>query len=306
MASSFQNDPAHSFWHSDIGKSVAKAIKDGGGSGWLPGSKVPSKDVFQTILNVYSVEKKYAITYVDDTTPPMLVDDKVCIDMHLIRDDLPECPEFFIKINDGEPIYVQTTQTEPDSGYKFSTWASKDGSIAMHTEYDTDVDIKNLVFTSGVSAWDDVYIYDTSFLVSISPNCPMYITQFDITDADNNICEIQLSDRDKLFFISLIIQLAFDTETAALSSVTILKDGIGIVIYPGSREYYDEIREGFANEWFDGNYDIFSFAVDDEDPVFDAFLTRLGCKLPNKYNTLVELLWEKYDNGWDGRCCIAI
>lgn len=31
MASSFQNDPAHSFWHSDIGKSVAKAIENGGG-----------------------------------------------------------------------------------------------------------------------------------------------------------------------------------------------------------------------------------------------------------------------------------
>ena len=33
MASSFQNDPAHSFWHSDIGKSVAKAIENGSGGG---------------------------------------------------------------------------------------------------------------------------------------------------------------------------------------------------------------------------------------------------------------------------------
>lgn len=303
MASSFQNDPAHSFWHSDIGKSVAKAIRDGGGSGWLPGSKVPSEDVFQTVLNVYSVEKKHAITYVDDTTPPMLVGDKVCIDMHLIRDDFPECPEFLVKINDGEPIYVQTTQMEPDSDHRFSTWASKDGSIAMHTEYDTDTDRKDLVFTSGVSAGDVVYIYDLSFLVSVSPNCPMYITQFDITDIDNNICEIQLSDRDKLFYVTLIIKLAFDTETSALTSVTIEKDATHID--PGYG-YYDDIWSGFANEWFDGNYDIFSFVVDAEDPVFDAFLTRLGCKLPNKYNTLVELLWAKYGNGWDGKCFIAI
>ena len=194
MASSFQNDPAHSFWHSDIGKSVAKAIRDGGGSN-------PNKDrdrITRALISPYFWGDIDYTKYVDQAVVKKNSSNRLYIDSNDIIGDintLTEQDEITVIVDDTEYWAYKTdentfkAEATDDSGKIFAMVIDTEAGTSNKYIYFQDVDGEISISV------DNIITINSLSTCAIIPTCPLYITEIWYNSAAQYDVGIALSDR---------------------------------------------------------------------------------------------------------------
>lgn len=194
MASSFQNDPAHSFWHSDIGKSVAKAIANGS----EPNPREDRDRITRALLPRYFWGDIDYTKYVDQAVVKKNQSNRLYIDSNDIIGDinaLTEQNEANVIVDDTKYRAYKTDENT------FKAFATDDSDKKFAIVIDTEAETSNkYIYFNDVDgeisiSIENVITINSLSTCSITLTCPLYITEVWYNSASRYDVGVGLSDR---------------------------------------------------------------------------------------------------------------